>query len=92
VQYSLFVLRGNQIGLESVLRGIAELIESEADDVRAYHLPDRCEVAMLGTQSLPDGVMLAAQGLDRLLRELTLGEEGIIVGEVIEASEQTLQS
>ena len=79
VQYSVFVLHGNQIMLEGVLSGIAERIAPDADDVRAYHLPDRCEVTMLGTQSLPEGVMLGAPGLDRLLRELTAADDGIIV-------------
>ena len=92
VQYSVFVLRGNQIMLERVLRGIAELIAPGADDVRAYHLPDLCEVAMLGRQSLPEGVMFGAPGLERLLRELTVRDDGIIVGEVVEAGERTLQS
>lgn len=75
VQYSVFVFQGTQMGLERVLGGIEERIAPKADDVRAYHLPDPCEVAMLGVQYLPDGVMLAAQGLDRLLRELTANDD-----------------
>lgn len=75
VQYSVFVFQGTQMGLERVLGGIEERIAPKADDVRAYHLPDPCEVAMLGVQYLPDGVMLAAQGLDRLLRQLTANED-----------------
>ncbi len=79
VQYSVFVLHGNQIMLDRVLSGIAELIAPHADDVRAYYLPNRCEVAMLGRQSFPNGVMLGASGLDRLLRELTESEDNTIV-------------
>ncbi|MEW5977184.1 MAG: CRISPR-associated endonuclease Cas2 [Acidobacteriota bacterium] len=79
VQYSVFVLHGNQLRLEGVLDGLADIIAPDADDVRAYHLPDRCEVTMLGRQSLPEGVMVGASGLDRLLRELTVSETGIIV-------------
>jgi CRISPR-associated protein Cas2 len=66
VQYSVFVFQGSQIALECVLSGIAARIEPDADDVRAYHLPSRCEVAMLGRQNLPEGVVLGAHGLDRL--------------------------
>lgn len=71
VQYSVFVLRGTQRKLDSVLCGIAERIASAVDDVRAYHLPNQCEVTMLGRQSMPQGVMLGSLSLDRLLRALT---------------------
>ena len=71
VQYSVFVFQGNQFMLERVLRGIARLIAPDADDVRAYHLPERCEVTMLGRQALPEGVVIGARGLHRLLRQLT---------------------
>jgi CRISPR-associated protein Cas2 len=73
VQYSVFVLHGGETLLERVLRGIGELIELADDDVRAYHLPDRCEIAMLGIQSLPEGVIVASSGLARLLQELPAG-------------------
>ena len=71
VQYSIFVFQGNQFMLQRIMKGIAGLIAPEADDVRAYHLPERCEVTMLGKQSLPEGVVLGSRGLDRLLRRLT---------------------
>lgn len=71
VQLSAFVLQGSQRQLTEVLRGLTERIEPAADDVRAYHLPDRCEVTMLGRQSLPEGVIVAGAGLERLLRGLT---------------------
>jgi CRISPR-associated protein Cas2 len=79
VQYSVFVLHGSQLSLENILAGISSLIAPEEDDVRAYHLPQRCEVTMLGRQSFPEGVMLAASGLDKLLRELTVSEPEAIV-------------
>ena len=86
VQYSIFVFQGNQVALNSVLAGITERIAPDVDDVRAYYLPDRCEVAMLGTQHLPEGVVLGAHGLDRLLRELTANEDETIV-EAVAATE-----
>jgi CRISPR-associated protein Cas2 len=88
VQYSVFVLHGNQIMLERVLSGIAERIAPHADDVRAYHLPNCCEVTMLGRQSFPEGVTLGAPGLDRLLRELTVSDNRTMVegtGEVFQS-------
>jgi len=73
-QYSVFVLRGNQIKLDRVLDGIAERIADDEDDVRAYYLPDRCEIAMLGLQYLPEGVVLGARALERLLRQVPSDE------------------
>jgi CRISPR-associated protein Cas2 len=92
VQYSVFVFQGNQTALERVLSGIAERIASDADDVRAYHLPQRCQVAMLGRQHLPEGVTLGAHGLDRLLRELTTNDDGPILQALIEADEPSQES
>ena len=57
--------------------------------MRAYHLPNCCEVTMLGTQSLPEGVMLGAPGLDRLLRELTVGDDARNLEVADEAGERT---
>lgn len=71
VQYSVFVLRDDARALNTVLRGIAERIDENEDDVRAYHLPARCEVTALGRQYLPEGILLPVEGLDRLLHELT---------------------
>ena len=85
-QYSVFVFQGGQVALNRVLAGMEERIAPDVDDVRAYHLPDRCEVAMLGTQHLPEGVVLGAHGLDRLLRELTADKDETIV-EVAAATE-----
>ena len=79
VQYSVFVFQGDQIALERVLSGIAELIAPDADDVRAYYLPNRCEVAMLGRQDLPEGIVLGTHGLEKLLRELTTEDDEAIV-------------
>lgn len=89
VQYSIFVFHGNEIMLGRVLSGIAEFIAPDADDVRAYYLPNRCEVVMLGRQSLPDGVMIGAPGLDRLLKELTVSDDGAMVEEPVGAGERS---
>jgi CRISPR-associated protein Cas2 len=84
VQYSVFVFQGSEIALECVLSGIAARIEPGADDVRAYHLPARCEVTMLGRQQFPEGVVLGAHGLDRLLRELTANDQSHTIEAVVE--------
>jgi len=60
--------------LQRVLTGISSHISPDEDDVRAYHLPDRCEVAMLGRQDLPDGIVLGGRGLGRLLQVLNEDE------------------
>ncbi|HWP84883.1 MAG TPA: CRISPR-associated endonuclease Cas2 [Terriglobia bacterium] len=87
VQYSVFVYYGNSIQLDRLLSDLASRIEAAADDVRAYHLPDRCEVAMLGRQSLPEGIIVGVRGLDRLLRELTPGSNSPIVEAAQEADD-----
>lgn len=87
VQYSVFVFRGNQLDLECVLGGIAERIKVNVDDVRAYHLPTRCEVAMLGIQHFPEGIVLPSHGLDRLLRALTPDDDRPIVEPAVGAHE-----
>ncbi|MDM7997838.1 MAG: CRISPR-associated endonuclease Cas2 [Acidobacteriota bacterium] len=74
VQYSVFVFQGSQMELQRVLTGISSHISPDEDDVRAYHLPDRCEVAMLGRQDLPDGIVLGGRGLGRLLQVLNEDE------------------
>src|SRR3990172_11605518 len=79
VQYSAFVLYGDQRMLECVLMGIARLIAPHSDDLRAYHFPTCCDVTMLVRQSFPEGVMVGVQGLDRLLRQLTVSDDDIIV-------------
>jgi hypothetical protein len=75
----VFVFEGNELQLRSVLTGIGRLIEPKADDVRAYHLPNECEVAMLGIQEWPEGIFLGAKGIDRLLHELTRNPPSPIV-------------
>jgi|SRR5579884_2176310 len=71
VQYSAFVLQANQINLELVLSGIADRIDPACDDIRAYHVPNQCEVKALGRQHLPDGILLRPEQVGRLLRNST---------------------
>jgi CRISPR-associated protein Cas2 len=88
VQYSVFVMRGNEWMLRQVLEGIEERIDPGEDDVRAYHLPNRCEVAMLGSQHLPEGIVLPVDGLNRLLHELTDPDHPATVIEPVETEKE----
>jgi CRISPR-associated protein Cas2 len=67
VQYSAFSVRANDRQLDALLSELSELIDKRVDDVRAYHLPERCVVWTLGRQALPDGVLLQPPAVARLL-------------------------
>lgn len=67
IQYSLFVARLNERALREVLAGIEERICASQDDVRAYHVPERCDAVAVGRQYFPQQVVFAAQGIDNLL-------------------------
>lgn len=60
VQYSAFVVEAADEQLQRLLGRIRQIIDSAADDVRAYHLPSNCQVWRLGRQAMPDGVYLDA--------------------------------
>ncbi len=85
VQYSVFVFEGDQATLGEVLAGIEERIDTAEDDVRAYHLPRHCEVAMLGNQELPEGIVLNSNGLEKLLRNLKIPADMPVVDTPAEA-------
>lgn len=59
LQYSVYGFEGNDKSIESFVAELERLIDSRVDDLRAYHVPERCRVWALGRQSLPDGVELA---------------------------------
>lgn len=58
IQYSAFCVEADDRRIAVVLERIRALIDSAADDVRAYHVPERCEVWQLGLQPLPDSIQL----------------------------------
>jgi CRISPR-associated protein Cas2 len=88
VQYSVFVTRCDGRQLQRILGCIEEHIDRKEDDVRAYHLPDRCEVAVLGAQHLPDGILLPVKGLGRLLDALTDTDTPVMVSDYWELNEE----
>lgn len=62
VQYSVFVAELSDAALDRLLEGLEAIIDVKTDDVRAYPLPDRCEVTLLGPQMFPAEVMLLRGG------------------------------
>lgn len=59
VQFSLFIGRFTPASLEATWRGLAELINPRADDVRAWPVPEQPYIWTYG-MTLPQGVFLAA--------------------------------
>ena len=66
VQYSVFAAELTKRGLDAVLADLEQIIDTREDDVRAYPLPPAGDVAMLGRQIFPDGVMLLRDGRNLL--------------------------
>jgi CRISPR-associated protein Cas2 len=58
LQYSGFAVHGTDDSLSELLRRLEGIIDKSVDDVRAYHLPKRCQVWSLGRQSWPDELTL----------------------------------
>jgi len=67
VQYSAFSVQANDSEVLTLLASLEQLIDPKRDDLRAYHLPQRCPVWMLGRQGLPEGVYIDACDASRLL-------------------------
>lgn len=67
VQYSAFSVVANDEQIDRLLAHLRRTIAEHADDLRAYHLPERCAVWALGCQNLPDGVELDAVGAAAML-------------------------
>ena len=60
VQYSAYAVVASDREIRRLLQQIETLIDTKADDVRAYHVPQRCPIWTLGTQNLPDGLVVDA--------------------------------
>lgn len=67
VQYSAFSVQADDARMHALLATLETLIDPHRDDLRAYHLPQRCPVWMLGRQSMPDGVYIDAGDASKLL-------------------------
>jgi CRISPR-associated protein Cas2 len=56
LEYSVFLLVGNERAKNDCLAEVAQLIDGRADDVRCYPLPSRGYQARIGRASLPEGI------------------------------------
>jgi CRISPR-associated protein Cas2 len=57
VQYSVFQVEASATEIASLMVKIAKMIHPDADDVRAYRVPEKTWVMTLGTSILPEGVL-----------------------------------
>ena len=57
VQYSVFLVETSAAKMGNLMARIAKMIHAEADDVRAYRLPDNGWQVTLGTCILPENVL-----------------------------------
>ena len=67
LQYSVFGLEMSELRLRDVLDDLGQLMDPTRDDIRVYHLPQRCKVWTLGRGPLADGVEMNASVLLELL-------------------------
>lgn len=56
LEYSVFLLVGNDLAKDQCLAHLAEIIEADKDDVRCYPLPLRGFQGRVGRASLPNGI------------------------------------
>lgn len=57
VQYSVFLVESSAVQLNHVMAHIAKIIHPDADDVRAYRLPENGWQVTLGASILPPDVL-----------------------------------
>lgn len=62
LQFSLFLAHADDTGVRALMQKIAPLIDLREDDVRAYRVPARLEVSMLGRHSGHEDVALLGGG------------------------------
>lgn len=66
VQYSVFVVEASPVQIGSMMVHIAKMIHPDADDVRAYRLPENGWQITLGASILPENILPgAAQTIPR---------------------------
>lgn len=57
VQYSVFLVDASAAQMGAIVVRIAKMIDADADDVRAYRLPEKLWQVTLGASILPDGIL-----------------------------------
>ncbi|MDO8252356.1 MAG: CRISPR-associated endonuclease Cas2 [Rhodoferax sp.] len=58
VQYSVFLVEASAAKMGNLIVQMAKMVDKDADDVRAYRLPERAWKVTLGASILPEGIML----------------------------------
>ena len=57
IEYSIFLLDGNETDVEICLKDIVPLMDAQLDDVRCYPLPVRGLQLRIGRVCLPEGIV-----------------------------------
>ena len=78
MQYSAFAVAASELELDDLFVGIQRLIDERVDDVRAYHIPARCEIFTFGQQNAPSGVVVGAATLINLISGYSQAEQSDI--------------
>lgn len=60
VQYSVFLVDASAAQMGAIVVQMAKMINADADDVRAYRLPEKLWHVTLGASILPDNIMPGA--------------------------------
>ncbi len=56
VQYSVFLVEASTVKMGSLMLQMAQIVDADADDVRAYRLPENPWKFTLGGSMLPEGI------------------------------------
>lgn len=57
VQYSVFLVEASAVKMGSLIVQIAKMMDADADDVRAYRLPENTWKVTLGNSILPEDIL-----------------------------------
>ena len=61
VQYSVFLVEASAAKMGSLIVQIAKMVDPDADDVRAYRLPEKSWKLTLGASMLPEDILPGGQ-------------------------------
>ena len=65
VQYSVFLVEASAAKMGALIVQMATLVDADADDVRAYRLPENLWKVTLGEGILPEGILPGGEFLGR---------------------------
>lgn len=70
VQYSLYLYHGSQKETQKLLDELSTLMDTQEDDLRAYPIPSRVEIDLIGQHGMPSNLILVDQNLGKLIEIL----------------------